>query len=137
MVLGLKEGQVECATLCVKSEVILIFKYKTIWTRPDPKMYFHNKISIFEPCPNWQSKIWYPTEVEIGASGGHLSCQGPGEKKFDQKSSIFEQHKCNIPQKKAEKNCHSDLKQNQRLLYWKSWKKSRFHDFCSQKVVIY
>ena len=34
------------------------------------------------------AKIWYPikvAEVEIAASGGRRSSQGPGEKKFDQK----------------------------------------------------
>ena len=33
------------------------------------------------------------------------------------KSAIFEVQKRHTPQKKAENNCHSDLKQNQRLLY--------------------
>ena len=33
------------------------------------------------------------------------------------KSAIFELQKCYTPQKRAENNCHSDLKQNQRLLY--------------------
>ena len=33
------------------------------------------------------------------------------------KSAIFEQHKRYTPQKKAENNRHSDLKQNQSLLY--------------------
>ena len=45
------------------------------------------------------------------------------------KSAIFELQKCYTPQKKAENNCHSDLKQNQRLLYWKNWKKVDFAIF--------
>ena len=49
------------------------------------------------------------------------------------KSAIFELQKRYIPQKKAEKNLHSDLKQNQRLLYWKNWKKLDFAIFDSKK----
>ena len=81
---------------------------------------------VFQPFKSWANtyaqdcrylaKIWYHIEVpevEIAASGGHQSGEGPGEKKFHQKilkSAIFELHKHYTPQKKAENNFHSDLK---------------------------
>jgi hypothetical protein len=49
------------------------------------------------------------------------------------KSAIFELQKRYTPQKKAENNRHSDLKQNQRLLYRKNWKKVDFAIFDSKK----
>ena len=63
-------------------------------------------------------EIWYPIEVneiEIVATGGPQSGQGPGEKMFDQKLSyllFFELRKHYAPQKKAENNVHSGLKLN-------------------------
>ena len=36
LVLGLKEGLVECATLCVKSEVILLLLYVKLKGSPTP-----------------------------------------------------------------------------------------------------
>ena len=49
------------------------------------------------------------------------------------KSSILKLQKHNTPQKKAENNCHSDLKENYRILLWKSWKKIDFVIFDPKK----
>ena len=69
------------------------------------------------------------------ASGGHGTGQGPGEKNRSKilKSAIFELHKCNTPQKKAEKNRHLDLKKNRGFYYEKIEKKIDFVIFDPKK----
>ena len=72
------------------------------------------------------TKIWYPievAEVEIAASGGRRSGQGPGEKKFDQKfwNRQFLSYKNIIY-----------LKRKLRTIVIQIWNKIR--DFCTEKI---
>ena len=85
------------------------------------------------------TKIWYPievAEVEIAASGGRRSGQGPGEKNSIKNSEIgnFWATKTLYTSKESWEQLSFRFEIKSETFVLKKMKKSRFRDFRSQKI---